>query len=595
MNSNLTKKCLNRCEEPPISPLKRARNRKYNMHLIESKLPIIELACEQHIYYIYAIPYTIDTNMERIESDVLVVGTGGAGLRAAIEAEERGASVTAVSKAPAGVNNATMVIGGGFRAAVGGMTPEEHREDTIRVGFDINDRSLVEVFAKEGGERVLELKRFGVEYRVRKGGISVGESSPRGLALTLPMVEYLRKKGVRIVENVIITRLLKSDGRVVGAIGYSVEVDGPIVFSFKAVILATGGAGALYKRTDNPLRTTGDGYSLAYHAGAELRDMEFVQFFPLALAEPGYPPDLVGGPIVEEGRLINSLGEDIPEKYGITERPLVTKSRGPLSAAIMREILKGNDVNGAILLDAIEVYRRRNGEDGFLSGRTAFYKEKLQADKRPIRMSPICHFCMGGVISDTDGKTGIPGLYAAGEIVGGVHGANRHGGNALTDIIVFGARAGKAAAEYSKVSLYTNAFPEIISDTKLYSKLRSNKDGMAPIELMNSLRETMWEKAGIVRTKDSLLGALNKIKRLREGLPRLFARQPREMLVALEVSMALDVSTMIVRSALERTESRGAHFRYDYPEMNEGWLKMVVSRKAPDGTMNMSIQTLHAL
>ena len=535
----------------------------------------------------------LDTNMERIESDVLVVGTGGAGLRAAIEAEERGASVVVVSKAPAGVNNATMVIGGGFRAAVGGLTSEEHMEDTIRVGFDINDRSLVEVFAKEGGERVLELKRFGVEYKINKGGISVGKSSPRGLALTLPMVEYLRKKGVRFVENVIITKLLKSDGCVVGALGYSVEDDGPVVFSFKAVILATGGAGALYRRTDCPLRTTGDGYSLAYHAGAELRDMEFVQFFPLALAEPGYPPQLVGGQaLVEEGRIINRLGEDIPEKYGITERPLVLKSRGPLSAAIMREILKGNGVDGAILLDATEVYRRRSGEDGFLTGRTAFYKEKLQADIRPIRMAPICHFFMGGVIADTDGDTGIPGLYAAGEVVGGVHGANRHGGNALTDITVFGARAGKAAAEYSKVSLYTSAFPEVISDTRLYSKLRGNEEGIAPVELMHSLRETMWEKAGIVRTEDSLLGALHEIDRLREGLPRLSARQPRDMLVALEVTMALDVATMVVRSALERTESRGAHFRDDYPEMHEGWLKMVVSREAPDGTMNISTRPL---
>ncbi|MCW3978427.1 MAG: FAD-binding protein, partial [Candidatus Bathyarchaeota archaeon] len=389
--------------------------------------------------------------VENIDSDVVVVGSGGAGLRAAIEADERGAMVVVVSKAPAGMNNATVVAGGGFRAAIEGLTPEEHYEDTIRVGNRINDRRLVEIFAHEGGERVLELRRFGVEMRIHKGGISVGDT-PRlmGLGMTKPMVEHLRERGVRIVENVVVTKLLASEGRIMGAVGYDVRNDHPVIFQAKAVVLATGGGGALYKRTDCPLRTTGDGYSLAYHAGVRLRDMEFVQFFPVALAEPGSPPFLLGGPITEEGRLLNRLGEDIPEKHGVTTRPLVLKSRGPLSVAIMREILAGNGVEGAVFLDATEVIRKYGDEDWFSSGRFAYLRDKLKAGERPVKVAPICHFFMGGVIADENGDTGVAGLYAAGEAVGGVHGANRHGGNALTDITVFGARAGATVAEYSR-------------------------------------------------------------------------------------------------------------------------------------------------
>jgi succinate dehydrogenase/fumarate reductase flavoprotein subunit len=253
----------------------------------------------------------------RHESDVLVIGTGGAGLRAAIEAHEREADVLVVSKSPAGYNNATVVAGGGFRAAMGGLTPDEHMEDTLRVGNHLNDRGLVEVFTREGGMRVLELKRFGVEMRVRRGGISVGDTPGlMGLGMTKPMVEHLREEEVRILENIIVTRLLKSGDVVVGAVGYDAKNGEPCVFSFKAVVLATGGAGALYERTDNPRRVTGDGYSLAFHAGALLRDMEFTQFYPLALAEPGHPPYLLGGPMSEEGKILNRHGEDIPEKHG---------------------------------------------------------------------------------------------------------------------------------------------------------------------------------------------------------------------------------------------------------------------------------------
>jgi len=387
-----------------------------------------------------------------IESDVLVVGTGGAGLRASIEAHENGASVVAVSKAPAGMSNATMVAGGGFRAALEGLTPKEHFEDTLQVGNYLNDRRLLDFLTKEGSMRVLELQRFGVEMRVTRARASLTPLRPpsTGLGLTKPMVEYLRSKGVTLIANVILSKLLNTREGVIGAVGYDYRNDKPVLFSSKATILATGGAGALYKRTDCPLRTTGDGYSLAYHAGAKLRDMEFVQFVPFALAEPGFPALLMDISFIEEGRILNRLGENIPEKHGITVRPLYTKARGPLSIAIMREIQAGNGVDNAVLLEAGEpIIRLLEESQWYALHPYARIMEKIGALEKPFKIAPVCHFNMGGIVANEDGETAVPGLFGVGEVVGGIHGANRCGGNSLTDITVFGARVGAAAAVYA--------------------------------------------------------------------------------------------------------------------------------------------------
>jgi len=519
----------------------------------------------------------------RLESDVLVIGTGGAGLRAAIAADEAGADVLIVCKSPAGYNNATVVAGGGFRAAMEGLSPEEHIEDTLRVGNRLNDRRLLEVFAREGGERVLELQRFGVEMRIRYGGISVGDTPGlMGLGMTKPMVEHLRGRGVRILENAVVTKLLLREGATVGAAGYDVKNDEPLIFSFKAVVLATGGAGALYERTDCPLRVTGDGYSLAFHAGVELRDMEFVQFFPMALAEPGFPPYLIGGPFSEEGRIVNRLGEEIPVKHGVVERPLVLKSRGPLSIAIFREIQAGNGVDGAVLLDAREPVKKYANEDWFKTQRYAQRMAKLGAAERPLRVAPIAHFCMGGVVADVDGVTRVPGLYAAGEVVGGVHGANRHGGNALTAITVFGARAGDAAAEYSKEKALEPIDDLAQAEFECYERMVSDA-GEPPFEILGALKALMWTKVGPVRSREALFEALDVIEGLRERARRQSVAHGREMLAALEVPMALDAAELIVNAAIAREESRGAHFREDHPSEDEAWLRTVIVEKEEDG------------
>jgi succinate dehydrogenase/fumarate reductase flavoprotein subunit len=513
-------------------------------------------------------------------TDVLIIGTGGAGLRAAIEAEANNVDVILVSKAPAGYNNCTIVAGSGYLAAVGGMSVKEHSELTFRTGKRLNDPKLVKILTEEGGRRVLELEKYGCVVNVRYGGINVGDKNTiLGQGITLPMVKYLKQKGVEFVENTIITKLLKHGVRVAGAIGYQADEEAPVLFQSKATILASGGAGALYKRTDCPLKTTGDGFSLALHAGARLRDMEFCQFFPLALAEPGQPALLVDGPVVEEGKIINTLGEDIPKKHGVTDRPFIAKSRDLLSRAMMMEILEGSGVEGAVLVDGREIFQRSRPGDRFGMGSYEFFVNKLQALERPFKVAPISHFTMGGIVANTNGETDIPGLFAVGEVMGGVHGANRHGGNALTDITVFGARAGGKAADFAKIEEHVNSNEFVKVEVKRYERMGRREIGFLPSMIMNLLRETMWEKVGIVRDSIMLLEAYEKINEFRDSILKLQVLPGRQMMDALELCMALDAAELIIRGAMERCESRGSHFRTDYPEEDVNWLKSIVQSK----------------
>ena len=515
-----------------------------------------------------------------VQTDLLIIGTGGAGLRAAIEAEAMGTKVILVSKAPAGYNNTTIVAGSGYLAAVGGMTVDEHRERTFTAGKMVNDPGLVETLVREGGERVLELSKFGCVVNERFGGIHVGApGTVLGQGITLPQVKYLKDKGVEFVENVIVTKFIKEDGRVVGAVGYSSKDMDVVLFQFKAVLLATGGAGALFKRTDCPLKTTGDGYSLAFHAGARLRDMEYCQFFPLALAEPDSPPLLVDGPVVWEGKILNILGEDIPAKHNVTARPYIAKSRDTLSRAMMMEIHEGSGVEGAVLLDAMDVVKNADPDQFHGMASLDYYKEKLRAHERPFRIAPISHFTMGGVVANSDGETGVEGLFVAGEVMGGIHGANRHGGNALTDVTVFGRRAALKALEYCADRELVDIEEMATDEVELIEKRSKRETGFTPAVVMGRLRENMWENAGILRDADMLVAAYEKLSELRDSSRLIVAQHGKQLLAALELEMALDASEFIIRAAMERKESRGAHYRLDFPEEREEWKKTIILSK----------------
>jgi succinate dehydrogenase/fumarate reductase flavoprotein subunit len=515
-----------------------------------------------------------------VQSDLLVIGTGGAGLRAAIEAHEKGVKIVLVSKAPAGYNNCTIVAGSGYLAAVGGMSVDEHRERTLSTGKGLNDPTLVEVLVNEGGERVLELDRFGCVVNVRHGGIHVGGPDTKlGQGITLPMVNYLRDLGVEFIENVIITKLVQKNGLVVGAVGYSSREEQPVIFQTKAIILASGGAGGLFKRTDCPLRTTGDGYTLAIEAGARLRDMEFCQFFPLALAEPGAPALLVDGKVVWEGKILNAMGEDIPTKHNVTERPYIAKSRDLLSRAMMREAHEGLGVDGAVILDAREVVKNGKPGDRYGMGSYEYFTEKLRAHERPIRIAPLSHFTMGGVVANPDCETGVPGLFVAGEVMGGVHGANRHGGNALTDVTVFGVKAAKKAVEYIQSKDLIDIEELVEPELKYYEKLSSREVGFTPATLMELVRDNMWNNVGVIRDSHMLVEAYQKLSEIRDSTRSILAKPGKQLLNALELIMALDVCEYIIRAAMERRESRGAHFRLDHPEEDPEWRKTIILSK----------------
>ncbi|MBN1683362.1 FAD-binding protein [Candidatus Bathyarchaeota archaeon] len=524
-----------------------------------------------------------------LDTDILVIGSGAAGLRAAIEAYETGCEIIIISKAPMGMNNSTFVSGGGFRAAINDLTPEEHFFDSMKVGKNINDPKLLKILSNEGEKCCIELKKYGVDIRINKEGISVGKAPTPGWALTEPMVKYIKNLGIEFYENIIITKLLKKGGRIIGAVGFDFHNNNSITIRTKTIILATGGAGALYKRTDCPLHTTGDGYSLGYHAGAKLRDMEFVQFFPIALAEAGVPPSLIGGTIAEEGKIMNALGEDIPKKYRITSRPYVLKSRDLLSRAMMIEINQGGGVDGSVLIDAREVFEKKSQKEIASEGLMKTLVEKLKALEKPFKVAPISHFCMGGLVIDENGYTGVPGLYAAGEVVGGVHGANRHGGNALTEAIVFGKRAGAAAAKNAKKNKRSKTlFEDLVEEeNEKYNLLQKRESGFDAFILMNRLRETMWAQVGIIRDSISLSDAFEEIIDLRNMAYRISAADGQMVLSALELLMGLDTAEIIIRSAMERKESRGAHYRKDYPNETSSYNKPLYISKTSTGSIKI--------
>lgn len=508
-------------------------------------------------------------------TDLLVIGSGGAGLRAAIEADARGSKVLIVSKSPTGMKTASVVTNGWFRAAVGGVSKEDHYKATLAGGKELNDPKLVKVLVDEGPDKIMELENFGMVLQTHKGMVSCGDNpKARGLGFIQPLVNYVKERGVKLVENCIITKLIKKDGRVVGAVGFQNE---PVVFKAKAVVLAAGGSGGLYTRTDVPINMTGDGYVLAYDVGAVLRDMEFVQFLPVGLAEPGQPLIPVYGPVVEEGRIINIDGEDLVKKHNITARPLALMSRDLLSRALMREVVEGKGVEGAALIDATAVIKE-HGMDLFQNQGHRNVMEAVRVGEKPIKVAPLCHFVMAGVQMTPDGETNIPGLYVAGEVAGGIHGANRIGGNAMTEIIVFGARAGAAATTYSEEVELVGITDEVEVE-RLTNKLVKGESE----DVHGKLRKLMWENVGVVRSSEKLQEALNMLTVLTEKVKKFKSEDPEKLKTILEAEMAITASTLTVMAAMARKESRGTHFRLDYPESIPKWKKPLFVKKTEDG------------
>ena len=572
--------------------------------------------------------------LETHPHDVLVIGAGGAGLRAAIEAAEQGASVGLVCKSLLGKAH-TVMAEGGVAAALANVAPDDswetHFRDTMVGGKMLNNWRMALLHARESPERVRELERWGALFdRTRDGRILQrpfgGHTHPRlahvGDRTGLEMIRTLQDRfvttGQAVYMECTITRLLTSDGRVSGAMGYWRTTGQPVVFPAKAVILATGGVGRGYRVTSNSWEYSGDGHALAYAAGAELIDMEFVQFHPTGMV---WPPGVRGllvteGVRGEGGVLKNALGERFMWKYLPEDRrheyaenedearrwvealsagkltdarqPPELSTRDNVSRAIYTEVREGRgSPHGGVFLDISYLPAERVKRK--LPSMYDQFESLAGVDitKGPMEVGPTTHYIMGGVRVDADTAVSTqPGLYAAGEVAGGMHGANRLGGNSLSDLLVFGMRAGAAAAAFARTEA---AIPDADPDqlevelVNLAAPFR-RPDGESPYHLQAELQETMQSLVGIYRAAEDLEEAIRRIADLRWRWSRCRVSGDRTYNpgwdLVFELRNLLTISEAIARSALQRPESRGAHSRLDHPDADAEWgrLNSVVSR-----------------
>jgi len=538
----------------------------------------------------------LSNHFKTIHTDVLVVGSGGAGLRAALEARKFKAEVSIASKGPLGAGTCTLISGGGFKAPVQGVTCEDHLERTLAWGKHIGNKPLAEILVREAPFRLLELKEFGVNLIPRVGGFwAGGPPNLRGQGLTRPLTEAALRADVKALERVMVFDVIIESGRVIGAVALDLENGQIIAIEAKSVLLATGGFSQIYSRTDNPLDITGDGHAIAYRAGADLQDMEFTQFSPLGLAEPGLPTRLVSaGEILALATLRNASGEDLSVKYGLkgpsTQHYFVEEHSDRAVRDIGLELHKGQGIEGVVLLDLATVpsdyWNKKDSHAGELKALLSFLASKgLDAKKTPIRVLPLAHFSLGGVRINEFCETGIPGLYAACEVSGGIHGANRLGGNALTEAIVFGARAGMKAAQYAhEAEAVRIEKTEIIEKIEQVSEVRNREpvSEKSPQKMKERIKDVMWKYVGIARNESGLTTALKEIETITQDYSSgVWGRNPIEIMGTLEALNMLQVSDTVARTALHRKESRGMHFRTDYPEQDdEKWVvNLVVSSK----------------
>jgi len=538
--------------------------------------------------------------IQTINTDVLVIGGGAAGLRAAIAARKHGVNVVLTSESPVGFGNNTAISRAAL-AATGiwkepGDSPEVHFNDMNVSGRFINDQRLVATMTRAARQQVYDLMEFGVNFRRRNGELLVGRTPghtyPRhvvaeenkGINITRPMRQYTASIGVQFLEGMLVTKLLRSSDMVVGVIGLD-DKGRVFVVNAKSTVLATGGAGRIYLRTNNAIGSTGDGYALAYEVGAVLRDMEFVQFYPTAWGKQGSKMCMYERFLPMGATVRNSVGEDILKRYGIDDTASVT--RDILARVIMREIIDGRDVEGNVIFDFTTI-PEDNARRLYLSG-------LMRKEGNPDRLlvGPTVHFFMGGIVINEGAEAGVDGLYAAGEVCGGLHGANRLGGNAICETLVFGNIAGNQAARAAaKKEPTTVIWSEVAVEVERLRQLASGNGRKSLDELEQSLRQMMWDKVGVIRERRGLEVARQEILALRAELTAVSVTDHRCMFQAIKLANMLTVSEMICRSALIRTESRGSHYRTDYPEEDNGqWLKNIeICRR--NGEMLLSAVTL---
>jgi succinate dehydrogenase flavoprotein subunit len=576
--------------------------------------------------------------------DVLVIGAGGAGLRAAIEASASGVRVGLICKSLLGKAH-TVMAEGGIAAALANVDDRDnwrvHFADTMRGGQYVNNWRMAELHAREAPDRVRELEAWGALFdRTPDGRILQrnfgGHRYPRlahvGDRTGLEMIRTLQDHGIHMGIDVhmecTVVGLLTSGGRVAGACGYERDRGRFSVYRAKAVVLATGGVGRAYKITSNSWEYTGDGHTLAYDAGADLMDMEFVQFHPTGMV---WPPSVRGilvteGVRGEGGVLKNSEGrrfmfDDIPPNYRAqtadneeegwrytqgdksARRPPELLTRDHVSRCIVRELKEGRgSPHGGVFLDISWIKARLpNAPDHIKKKLPSMYHQfKQLADiditKEPMEVGPTTHYIMGGVRVNADTQMStVPGLFAAGECAAGINGANRLGGNSLSDLLVFGKRAGEFAAAFAKEHGQESIDPGQADEAvrRALEPFDRDPSGEGPYQVQYALQDMMQDLVGIVRTEREMVRALDGLSALKTRAKHVGVAGHREYNpgwhAALDLPNLLTVSEAITRSAIERRESRGGHFREDFPDKDAAYGTFnIVVRKSADGAMEVS-------
>jgi len=540
---------------------------------------------------------------ETIDTDVLVIGAGGAGSRAAIEAAKNNVHVTLLSKELLGKAH-TCMAEGGYNAPLANVDSADnwqvHFKDTVAGGAWLNNQRLAEILVKEAGDRIFDLEEYGAVFdRTSEGKIMqrpFGKQTYRrtcyaadrtGHELMQTLVEEVRRSDIDVLDEIFVTNLLTSEGKIAGAVAIDYKTGKFLVFRAKAFVLASGGAGRLYKITTNAAQDTGDGFASAYRIGANLVDMEMVQFHPTGMVYPeSHRGQLVTEAVRGEGGLLfNIKKERFMQRY--EPKLMELAGRDVVARSIATEILEGRGTpQGGVYLDVSHLPANLI-EERLPSMLKQFLDVGVDIRKEPMQVAPTAHHFMGGVMINENAETNIPGLYAAGEITGGVHGGNRLGGNALADTQVFGRRAGENAAKQAlKTQMPSVDRKQIDREVRRAKSVLKRKEGVRPVEIKSKLTSLMWEKVGIFRTGKEIQEAIVEIEGIREKeLPKLCVmdsktRYNREWIEALEIENLVTVAEMVAKAALMREESRGAHYRRDFPKTdNQNWFVNIIVRQ----------------
>lgn len=511
--------------------------------------------------------------MEILSTDILVIGSGLAGMVSVLEADKAGLHVLITGKFTIGSGTNTTLSNGAFSVSNSLFSKEDHLRETLNTGKGLNHPGMVKTLIESGSDAMEKLKGYGVPLVENKMGYFVerreGCSELPGVLLTNPLKERLRNSSIRLLPGLIIFDLIVEDGRVRGAFGF-LNDGRPCLIQSKAVILAAGGAGAIYRRNDNQRTILGDGYGLALRAGLPLLDLEFVQFYPFVMAEPRLHTFMLYPPYPKETKVLDERGEDLLERLNLGDdlnRAIITR-RDSLALTLFEA-----SRNGDIYFDLRQVPEEKWSHYplNFLR------RSKFPFKDRPFLVSPAVHFCMGGVEIDEKGRAALPGLFAAGEVVWGVHGANRLGGNALTECAVFGALAGQSASEYAE-----GREPDLFSETtkrkwekKAEGYLKKRRGGFdPPTDILKDLKILSWRYAGPIRDESSLKEGLERLASIEKRIEKVYPATLRDLFRKREMENVALLLRAILRGSLARQESRGSFFRKDFPDQNNReWLR----------------------